>query len=94
MFPGYSDFLVRVVQLLRQEGGVRLFGRLIGIAVWMTFLQVRFPLSGHLRHRGTEWQIQQAVTTRQLHSVGQAMTRRGRFLKRGRGVVKGVVRSL
>src|SRR5205823_11342058 len=50
-----------------------------------------FPLSGHLHHRGTERQIQQAVTTRQLHSVGQAMTRRGRFFKRGRSVVKGVV---
>ena len=49
---------MRVVQLLRQEGGVRLFGRLIGIAVWMTFFPIRFPLSGDLRHRDTERQIE------------------------------------
>jgi len=42
---------------------VCLFGRIIGIAVWMTLLQIRFPLSGHLRHRDTKRQIEQAITT-------------------------------
>src|SRR5262245_62565812 len=82
---------MRVVQLLRQEGGVRLFGRIIGIAVWMTLLQIRFPLAGHLRHRGPKRQIEQSVTTRQLSTMRQAMAGWCRFLKRRRGVVKGVV---
>ena len=73
LFPGCFDFLMRVVQLLRKKGGVRLFGRIIGIAVRMTLLQIRFPLSGHLRHRGTKRQIEQAITTRQLGTVRQAM---------------------
>src|SRR5215813_10288481 len=90
LFPGYFDFLMRVVQLLRKEGGVRLFGRIIGIAVWMTLLQIRFPLSGHLRHRSAKRQVKQSITTRQLSTVGKAMAGRGRFLKRRRGV-KGVV---
>src|SRR5262245_35532930 len=82
---------MRVVQLLRKEGGVRLFGRIIGIAVWMTFLQIRFPLSGHLHHRGPKWQIEQSITTRQLGTVRQAMAGCGWLLKRRRGVVKSVL---